>query len=275
MQEQICLLVEAAASANALPPAFFLRLIWQESAFSPGAVGPLTRSGQRALGIAQFMPGTAAERGLLDPFDPVEALPKSAEFLRELAERFGNLGLAAAAYNAGPRRVQDWLDGRGGLPVETRDYVYAITGLDAEDWRAGAAPNAPGAPSPGGEAGKTFDCAQVTQLLRRQPSPYVEALERRVSLSAAQPWGVLLGAGFSRGKVLASYGRIERRHRQVLAGRDPLIFRLVFRSRGTRAFYQIRAGVESRAAAQVLCEKLRSQGGACAVYRNAGRLSRG
>ena len=59
------------------------------------------------------MPGTANERGLLDPFNPVQALPKSAEFLSELRDQFGNLGLAAAAYNAGPRRVQEWLAGTG------------------------------------------------------------------------------------------------------------------------------------------------------------------
>ena len=88
-------------------------MIWQESRFQSDAVGPVTRSGQRAQGIAQFMPGTASERRLLDPFDPVQALPKSAEFLSELRDQFGNLGLAAAAYNAGPHRVQEWLDGTG------------------------------------------------------------------------------------------------------------------------------------------------------------------
>ena len=65
---------------------FFARVIWQESRFRADAVGPLTRSGRRAQGIAQFMPGTAAERRLLDPFDPVQALPKSAEFLKELRD---------------------------------------------------------------------------------------------------------------------------------------------------------------------------------------------
>ena len=118
---------------------FFARVIWQESRFQADAIGPATRSGQRAQGIAQFMPGTANERRLLDPFDPVQALPKSAEFLSELRDRFGNLGLAAAAYNAGPRRVQDWLDGTGAMPAETRNYVLAITGSSIEDWRAGAA----------------------------------------------------------------------------------------------------------------------------------------
>src|SRR5580704_5309584 len=74
--ESICLMVEAAATANGLPLEFFARVIWQESRFRPDAVGPVTRSGDRALGIAQFMPQTAAARRLLDPFDPVQALPK-------------------------------------------------------------------------------------------------------------------------------------------------------------------------------------------------------
>src|ERR1043166_863270 len=125
----VCLLIESAARANDLPIEFFARLIWQESSFRADAVGPVTRSGERAQGIAQFMPGTASERGLLDPFDPVQALPKSAEFLRELADQFGNLGLAAAAYNAGPGRVREFLSARRPLPAETRHYVLAITGI--------------------------------------------------------------------------------------------------------------------------------------------------
>jgi soluble lytic murein transglycosylase-like protein len=108
----ICQVVQSAAAANGLPFEFFAQVIWQESRFRSDAVGPITRSGQRAQGIAQFMPMTAAERLLHDPFDPVEALPKSAEFLRDLWTQFGNLGLAAAAYNAGPQRVRDWLAGR-------------------------------------------------------------------------------------------------------------------------------------------------------------------
>jgi transglycosylase-like protein with SLT domain/sporulation related protein len=110
--ESICLLIESAATANGLPVEFFARVIWRESHYNPNAVGPPTRSGQRAQGIGQFMPGTAAERRLLDPFDPVEALPKSAEFLR--------------------------------------DYVAAVTGRGADEWAAlGATPreqNTPPAP---------------------------------------------------------------------------------------------------------------------------------
>ena len=73
-----------------------------------------------AEGIAQFMPHTASWHGLADPFEPVEALRHSAAYLRELLDRFGNLGLAAAAYNAGPGRVSAWLTNHRALPAETQ-----------------------------------------------------------------------------------------------------------------------------------------------------------
>jgi soluble lytic murein transglycosylase-like protein len=97
LQDSVCLMIEAAGRAHALPQEFFAQVIWQESRFRPDTVGPRRRNGESAQGIAQFMPTTAAERGLLDPFDPVQALPKAAQFLRELKDQFGNLGLAAAA----------------------------------------------------------------------------------------------------------------------------------------------------------------------------------
>jgi soluble lytic murein transglycosylase-like protein len=70
----ICQMIGSAAAANGLPFEFLARVIWQESRFRPDAVGPITRTGQRTQGIAQFMPVTAAERFLHDPFDPVQAL---------------------------------------------------------------------------------------------------------------------------------------------------------------------------------------------------------
>src|SRR5215475_7204492 len=169
--EAICLMIESAARENGLPLEFFARLIWQESRFQSDAVGPMTRYGQRAQGIAQFMPGTANERGLLDPLNPVQALPKSAEFLAELRSQFGNLGLAAAAYNAGPRRVQEWLAGSGGMPQETRSYVLAITGSAIEDWaRAGKGGKAP-------ERMPTSSCRELMALLKQAPNPFIAGLE--------------------------------------------------------------------------------------------------
>jgi hypothetical protein len=261
-REAICLMVESAAKAEDLPLEFFARVIWQESRFQSDAVGPLTRNGQRAQGIAQFMPGTADERRLLDPFDPVQALPKSAEFLHELREQFGNLGLAAAAYNAGPRRVQDWLDGKGSMPSETRSYVLAITGTSIDDWAAADRSGKPIAHAP------TSNCRELMALLKRAPNPFVSELEQRVKLGADRPWGVQLAAGFNRNRALTAYARAMKRLSAVIGDRDPSLLGSIWRSRGTRTFYQVRIGEETRAAADDLCNRIRRAGGACLVLRN-------
>jgi hypothetical protein len=261
-RESICLMIESAAKTHDLPLEFFARVIWQESRFQPDAIGPVTRSGNRAQGIAQFMPGTANERRLLDPFDPVQALPKSAEFLRELREQFGNLGLAAAAYNAGPRRVQEWLAGTGPMPLQTRDYVFAITGSSVEDWAAaGRSAKLP-------ETRADTDCRTLMALLKRAPNPFVSQLEQRVKLGADQPWGVQLAANFNRDRALAMYGRAMARLSRVIGDRDPMLIGAVFRARGTRLFYQVRIGAETRVAADGLCNQIRRAGGACLVLRN-------
>jgi hypothetical protein len=70
---------------------------------------------------------------------PQAAIAASARVLRNLVRQFGNLGLAAAAYNAGPRRIQDWLARKGKLPEETQHYVKTITGRPAENWKAAKA----------------------------------------------------------------------------------------------------------------------------------------
>ena len=111
----------AAAAANALPVAFFMRLIWQESRFNPAAA--VSPAG--AQGIAQFMPETARLNRLENPFNPHEAIAKSAQLLRDLNPQFGNFGLAVAAYNAGPGRVRDWLADHRLLPDETAGSTSA------------------------------------------------------------------------------------------------------------------------------------------------------
>ena len=124
-----CQALKEAAETSNIPVGFFARLLWQESKFQSNVVSHVG-----AQGVAQFMPATAAEVGLDDPFDPLKALPASAKLLRRLHNQFGNLGLAAAAYNAGSGRIQKWLERRGALPQETRDYVRIITGNVAEKW---------------------------------------------------------------------------------------------------------------------------------------------
>jgi len=154
-RDELCGSAAVVAKANNLPVPFFANLIWQESGFK---IRTISRVG--AQGIAQFMPRTAVEYGLLNPFDPVHALSVAGQYLRVLHERFGNLGLAAAAYNAGPRRVNDWMANRIGLPKETQNFVVRITGRPAEDW-VRAKPHPRDALMP-----QKAPCVEVAQALR-------------------------------------------------------------------------------------------------------------
>ena len=137
--DEVCDALTKAAERNDLPVPFFIRLLFQESEFKPDMV-----SSAGAQGVAQFMPETAADVGLDNPFDPLQAIPASARLLRRLFHRFGNLGLAAAAYNAGPKRIEAWQTKKGTLPQETQGYVKTITGRPAEQWSVAEA----GTPAP-------------------------------------------------------------------------------------------------------------------------------
>jgi hypothetical protein len=125
----MCHYIDEAARDNLLPVAVLARLLWVESRFQADAV-----SSVGALGVAQFMPTTAEERGLSNPFVPDQAIRHAAKLLADLDRQFGNIGLAVAAYNAGPGRVAKWLAGDETLPRQTQQYVPAITGRSADEW---------------------------------------------------------------------------------------------------------------------------------------------
>ncbi|MBM6596151.1 lytic transglycosylase domain-containing protein [Microvirga pudoricolor] len=250
VEQALCRLIEGSARRHAIPADFMTRLIWRESSFRTGVVSPAG-----AQGIAQFMPGTAQERQLADPFDPEQAIPKAAEFIAELRVRFGNLGLAAAAYNGGPARVASWLAGRGGLPGETRNYVGAVTGRSAEDWAADA--KDAGAPAPPPLAATETTCLQIVALLRRPGA------DEGPGEAPFAPWGVQLAGNFSKARALTAFGRASARYASVLGEVRPMVIGTRLRSRGTRTFYRVRVPAESRNAANQLCQKIRLVGGAC------------
>ena len=205
VRQSVCLMIEASARAHNLPLEFFARVIWQESRL-PARRGRPAHAQRRPR--ARDRPVHAAHRGRARPARSVRsgagAAGSSAEFLLELADQFGNLGLAAAAYNAGPQRVRDPMAGARTLPAETRNYVYAITGISVDEWaRSGQRePVQPVKPN----------CEQLMALLHRAPNPFVAKLEERVNLVAGSPWGVQLSAGFSRDRALASYAEIAKRY---------------------------------------------------------------
>ena len=250
VEQALCRLIEDNARSNGVPVEYLTRLIWQESSFRPGVT---SRAG--AQGVAQFMPGTAQERGLLDPFDPEQAIPKAAEFIAELTTRFGNRGLAAAAYNGGPARVLGWLAAERDLPPETRHYVEVVTGRSAEHW---ADRNASGQPQPDPSSEPTMSCLQVTALLRR-PAP--DSMEE----APFAPWGVQLAGNFSKDRALRSFARASQNYAAALGDFRPMVIGTRLRSRGTRTFYRVRVPAASRDVADRLCGRIRSLGGSCIV----------
>lgn len=260
IDQALCRMIESAAVRHQLPVDFLTRLIWQESSFRPGVT-----SHAGAQGVAQFMPGTAAERGLTDPFDPDQAIPKSAGLLADLRTRFGNLGLAAAAYNGGPARVEAWLAGRGTLPAETRNYVALITGRTADTWAS--APRS----DPAAEAtdGPPTRCLIVVAAFRRGTDRrMIEAYRGPIGESPLAPWGVQIAGNFSKQLALAAYARERQRHAAILGEAAPMVIGTRLRSRGTHAFYRVRVPAPTREAAGALCERLRRAGGACAVLKS-------
>jgi hypothetical protein len=253
-----CQALQSAARANDLPLEFFTRLIWQESRFNDLAV---SRAG--AQGIAQFMPATAAGVNLANPFDAIAAIDKSAQLLRGLRMQFGNLGLAAAAYNAGPKRVSDWLTGRRALPQETMHYVRVITGHAPDEWRT-LQSSATSLSLP-----IAVPCPQIVKLFSadRIVAAHAPSKPGGSASSPTQPsWGVQLVGNSSEIAALAAFYKLRKSYPSVLGSHEPLVLRT---SAGRNAsWYRIRVGADTRNEAQRLCSNLRAAGGSCLVQMN-------
>lgn len=249
-----CSTIASEAQRNGLPETFFARLIWKESMFDPGAVSPVG-----AQGIAQFMPGTAKLRGLEDPFDPPKALAASAAYLAELRQTFGNLGLAAAAYNAGEEAARGFAAGQRDLPYETQDYVASITGHSHTEWKAATQEF----PVPGIGGKGSFD-ERCRLLVLQQTAPESVKVKR----APWKPWRVVLAGGFSEAMAIRKFRAIVAQHGTVLAGAQPMVSYKRNLSRGTKRLVQVAVGRDSRESAEALCNELQQQGTACLVARS-------
>ena len=248
----ICHAIEQNAAANGLPVEFFARVIWQESRFNAQAI---SRKG--AEGIAQFMPATAGDRGLSDPFNPMAALREAASYLGDLRKQFGNLGLAAAGYNAGPGRVNAWLDGRRRLPSETRDYVAIITGWTADDWASASPPKEAETTIPQG-----VPCTRLANLVLAKP-------EEAHRIAAHVPrWGAQLTANLSESGAWATYRLLQKHYAALIGDREPMVLRGRLPGMGSAARYMIRVADDDRSYLQKFCGKLIAAGGPCVVLRN-------
>lgn len=247
----VCNLIALHADENGLSRDFLARLLWEESRFDANAVSP-----KGAEGIAQFMPGTAAMRELADPFDIRQAIPASAAYLADLARRFGNLGLAAAAYNSGEGRVSRWIRDGGLLPLETENYVLGILGEPAD---------------------RFLERRHHSTAPRLDPRlPFGPAC-RRLPVSAtaavamasrpAQPWGIQVAGSAQRDSAVRQWQRLQQTFPALLGDQEPVISRVRVAHR-PGGMHAVRIGAKTRSEADNLCSQLRAAGGSCMVTRN-------
>jgi hypothetical protein len=197
-------------------------------------------------------------RGVRDSYDLLEALGKAAVYLDELRSRFGNLGLAAAAYNAGENGLANFL-GSGSLPYETRSYVTAITAYTVEQWKD----DPPNIAAPELDKGKPFleSCMALAGTRRLKQV----ALEQERPWA---PWGVQLAEHFQPGAARRLFSLDVSKLPAPLNKEKPLIVRQRNRDFGFRVRYAARIGRETRAEADAVCAQIRQQGGTCLVFKN-------
>jgi soluble lytic murein transglycosylase len=112
-------LIGLTARENQVQPALVKAVIAAESNFDPGAI---SRKG--AQGLMQLMPETAERLGIDNPLQPIDNVRGGTRYLRQMLDRYGEVSLAIAAYNAGPTAVDRY---RGVPPYpETQDYVNRV-----------------------------------------------------------------------------------------------------------------------------------------------------
>lgn len=247
-----CSAIQFYAWRAQLPAGYFARLIWQESRFDPHA---LSTAG--AEGIAQFIPTTARLRALRNPFDPTEALAKSSDYLRFLTDKFGNLGLAAVAYNGGEGRTARYVAAAGYLPAETRNYVEVITGHTADTWLAG-------------EQQVDYALSQTDAFLdacvKLAEGEIVPRMDRPPS--EWMPWGVMLAQNFSQAVAIRRFERMQAEYPKLLGPEKLMLLMARNPNFGPRLRHYAMIGRTTREEADALCASLQAAGGACVVRKN-------
>jgi soluble lytic murein transglycosylase-like protein len=123
-------IVEAASDVSQLPAGLLARLLWQESRYNPAAYN----KGSKASGIAQIVPRWHPD---VDPWNPDDAIPYAARYLRHLFDRFGSWRLALAGYNWGPGNLAKF--GIDAAPAETLDYFGSILADVNDRYQSGLA----------------------------------------------------------------------------------------------------------------------------------------
>lgn len=115
-------IIDSMSSKYDIEPSLIKAIISVESNWNNNAV-----SNKGAMGLMQLMPSTARDMDVSDPFNPTDNIEGGTRYLRYLLDRFSELPLALAAYNAGPKKVES----SRGIPsiTETEQYVKKVLAL--------------------------------------------------------------------------------------------------------------------------------------------------
>ncbi len=161
--------VREAAGRFQVPESWVREVMRQESGGKQYLDGGLTTSSAGAMGLMQVMPSTyeglRQRYGLGDdPYDPHNNILAGTAYIKEMYDRYGSPGFLAA-YNAGPRRVDDYLSGAGSLPNETVNYVASIAPRIGGSGQMSGPLSAYG----GAAAGSTVQQASMVVVDRMEP----------------------------------------------------------------------------------------------------------
>lgn len=249
----VCKLIERNAARNGLDPNFLARLLWKESRFEPSAVSPAG-----AQGIAQFIPSTAKLYDLDDPFNPAQAIARSAWYLSGLRDYFGNIGIAAVAYNGGETRASRFMGGGTVLPYETQDYVQAITGFNAWRWRDDP---------PGDDELKLTLDPDLPFRAACEKLAGNRSLREFTTPPRPAPWGVIVASHPQRGAALKRVAQLNRKLAPLLGQKKVTYLRRPLRP-GTKPVYTAQVGFNSESSARKLCVRMRALSIGCIVLKN-------
>jgi len=126
------------ATRQGVDPKLAVHVLYKETGNLANPESAKSKAG--ALGVMQLMPGTAKELGV-NPLDPMENIQGGISYLKKMYNKYQDPALAAAAYNAGPGRLDRALRSEGGLgtlPRETRNYMVGLaSGGEVKNFQAG------------------------------------------------------------------------------------------------------------------------------------------
>ena len=173
------------------------------------------------------------------------------------SNRFGNLGLAAAAYNAGPGRVSAWLTNHRPLLAETRNYVALVTGWTADEWASSSPPEKAETTIPQG-----VPCTRLANLI-------LAPKQERQRIAAYIPrWGIQLAAHLSESTAWAIYRDRLKRFGSLIGDREPIVLHKEIPGMGRAKRYIITIADDDRGPLDKLCRKLIAADATCDVLRN-------